>query len=341
MVSKILSVSLISAMLLFSGCGDSDEVAESRLDTQQMLDSGDFQDVITKLENGLFLTDADSFTLGAAYMGRAGLGISDLITILVDDSDSGSDSFTSFINDIGSRATDSALVDLNKADVRFKNIVGNVCEDKTALLTDTQESVCLYVGLAKIMKVATTFSYIGDVAAFSDTQSGDDEMKASECAMQYAFDGNAAKIDAVCNIIPPVVAATDVTFSTTARAYKELTITVNGNEYDYLMPNATPNLTTVTDGYCTNTNFLTRNDIKFTGSYACPVNESPFAPELTVLDVLVDSLNGGIDSTVNSTGGDDSDTGESVTEFKEEVKNGGSGDVTEQDIIDYLNRKNN
>ena len=86
--------------------------------------------------------------------------------------------------------------------------------------------------------------------------------------------------------------------------------------------------------------------------YACPVNEERDAEdELATLDVLVDVLNGGLDSVM---GVASEDMEEDIDEFKCEILGGSydehsgcsngtinlSDEISEQAVIDYLNSQN-
>ncbi|MEA2090866.1 MAG: hypothetical protein U9O83_00680 [Campylobacterota bacterium] len=341
MIKKVLSITLISTMLLFTGCGGDSE-GESRLDTQQKLDSGDFAAVIAKLEPKTSKTLEDYLALGAAYMGKAGLSFSDLVEVVAASSeDSNDDGFASFIKNIDNRKSPSALKDLEESAKNYQQVVKTACADAAAdpnfELSDTQKDICLYIGLSHSMKVATAFSYLGDVTKLSESGS-DDELKASACAMGYAYDGS---VGTGCTISEDV----NITFSVSEKTYTPLGVTVNSVEYDYLMtgviPGTTNKQTALTDGYCTLDSFSTRADDEFAGSYACPVNEEKGADDLTAASILVDTLNTGVDSIIAAAGGDDSDMSDDIKEFKEEIKgSAGEEDVTLSEIIDYINTKN-
>jgi len=138
--------------------------------------------------------------------------------------------------------------------------------------------------------------------------------------------------------------------------------------------------TTITNGYCPNDSFSDRNTtmtfdtkgtfLPDTTYYVCPVNEDPEAEELTTTTLIVDALNGGFDSIISVVGGDDDDSeiADSINEFKGEIlfadenlsdeatyevddsgtitaTDGGvtyttDSEISEQDIVDYLNSLN-
>ena len=330
MVKKILISSLCSAMILLSGCGDSE--GEERLSIQQMLDDGNYVGVISALESSAD-SDDDYMALGAAYMGKAGLSLANIVTAVASESDSGGSGFALFVESIAEQSTLTALVDLGKSASFYKEVVGNACTTPSLNLSDSQKDICLFIGLGATTKAAVAIdSLIGDISTFGDGVGSDDKLTASACAMQYAFNGSTG---VGCSIVEN----TDVNFTTINKVYKELTVTVNFTGYDYLMNSTTPKQTVLTDGYCTNTDFSTRVDTydSTTAPYACPVNEDPLAEELTTAGVLVDILNEGIDSIGAAV---TEDIQADINEFREEITGSVSGTVTEQNIIDYLNDQN-
>ena len=338
MIRSLLTVSLVTAALLFSGCGDSK--GEDRLEAQQMLDKGDYTGLIQKLESSDSLTDEENIALATAYMGKAGLSFSDLIVIVSDsnkDEDDGSDSdgFASFVTKISENGSSTAIIDLGKSVDRYEMVVGDICgeNEQNSLLTNTQKDICLFTGLVQTMRAATSISYLtDDISNFGSEN--DNKLQASTCAMQYA---SGVTVNAECTAVDTGT----VTFSVTEKTYNGLSVIVNGTSYDYLITtDEALNNTIITDGYCTNSDFSTRSNEKFTGSYICPINEVNGEKELTTLNVLVDAINGGTDSIASAFASEDSDISEDIEEFKVEIKDGESGDVTTADIIAYLNSNN-
>ena len=338
MIRNLLTGSLVTAALLFSGCGDSE--GEDRLEAQQMLDKGDYTGLIQNLESSDSLTDEENIALATAYMGKAGLSFSDLIVIISDsseDEDDGSDSdgFASFVTKISDNNSSTALRDLGKSVESYENVVGDICGDneQNSTITNTIKDICLFTGLVQTMRAATSISYLTDnIANFGS--GNDTKLQASTCAMQYA---SGLSVDSECT----TTSAGTVTFSVTEKTYNGLEVIVNGTSYDYLITTNEPiNNTIITDGYCTNSDFSTRSDEEFAGSYICPINEVKGEEELTTLSVLVDAINGGTDSIASAFASEESDISEDIEEFKVEIKDGGSGDITTEDIIAYLNSNN-
>ncbi len=334
MIRKVLVASLFAASLLLVGCGDSE--GDSRLSAQDMLDNGNYVGVVAKLE-GRAVTNADRLALAAAYMGKAGLGFADLTTVIADSNANGGDGFANFVQSIKTQSSDTALVDLGKAVDNYKLVVDGACSNPVTI-TDSQKDICLFIGLSSSMKAAKTLSYLGDVTNFG-TNANNNQLTASACAMQYAYNNNGAQISG-CTITP----SNDVTFSDTNRTYTPLKAVVNAEEFEYLMtePLAGTNVrqTALTDGYCKLDDINTVNANKTAGSYVCPVNKSADTAELTAANVLVDILNDGFDSVLAAVGSIDSSIASDIEKYRTEVTGSTTGTITVTNIVNYINSQN-
>lgn len=341
MIKKILTVSTVTAMLLLSGCGDSE--GEARLNTQHLLDKGDWDGVITTLENSdTNLSEEDNLLLASAYMGKAGLNLSSFIEIVSDSADNADnadndDALASLIDGVGKKTTDTALSNLKTASNYYAKVV-NVDEcNSDDNLTDTQKDICLYMGLSETMKVATTINYIADdvnVLLKDNNNTGSDpKLEASTCAMQYAYDG---KMDSECTITNN----DELTFENNI-TYPSFLVIVEGNKFEYLSTKLDDehNTTLVTNGFCKLDDFTTRVDIKPDKNYhVCPIESES---DITIANVLVDALNNGTNTIVAVA---DDEMKEDIEEFRNDVldanhKNKGE-DITVEDIIAYLNENN-
>jgi hypothetical protein len=281
-------------------------------------------------------------------MGKAGLTLTNMVRAIADgaDDEESSNGFSSFVTGIADTASSTALLDLDQSVVYFKKVVEDSCLDRLEKSSDTK-NICLYLGLANAGSAAVVIKLIsGDINAFSDDTKEDEKLVASTCAMSYAYDKEQPD---ECTIVEQ----TDVYFTDLNRSYTPLLITVNNDsdyplsEYHYLMNDL--NRTLITKGYCTTADFTTRRDTYelnvSSPYYACPVNETADATELTTAGVLVDVLNEGVDSIGNS-GSDDVRT--DTDEFKCDILGGffnGStcsedGNITEDSMITYLNNQN-
>jgi len=340
MLKTILMSGLLSSMLLLSGCGDDNNEGESRLETQQMLDNADFAGVISKLESTASTKD-DYINLASAYMGKAGLTLTRIITSITSSDDTTDNGFSSFVKGISESSSPTAIADLGKANDFYRKVIGNTC-DLNRTLSASERDVCLYVGLANTSRAAVTIDLISaDITSFGIEGDGkeDYKLKASACALEFAFNGN---IGTDCNVTQDG----NVTFTVLNRTYDKINIDVNGTaeQFQYLIDN---NRTVLTKGYCSNTDFSTRTENTVNGYFVCPINESPSEEDVTTTGVLVEVLNGGLSAL---TGAASDDIKSDIDEFKCEVLGGTyqnqdcnislDTQIDEQSIIDYLNKEN-
>ncbi len=338
MVKKILAGSLFTVMLLLSGCGDSE--GEDRLAIQQMLDQGDYTGVIAALESSAN-SDDDFIALGAAYMGKAGVSLTNIVSAMASTNDATDDGFATFVNSIAGISTSSAITDLGKSADNYRKVVGD-CASLT--LSDSAKDICLYIGLGATARTAVTIdSLVGDISTFGNDTT-DDKLTASACAMQYAYNGSTGTGCTINNTV------SDVNFTVINKIYKPLVI---NTDYHYLMTTDGSNRTILTNGYCSAESFSPRvddyNNTAVPSLYACPINEDPAADELTASGVLVDILNEGMESIGAAV---TEDIQEDVDEFKCEILGGTydefngcvganiTQDISEQNVIDYLNTQN-
>jgi len=355
MIKRIMTTSLIVATLIFSGCS-SDSEGESRLETQYMLDKGDFAGVISKLEDRAS-SNEEYLALASAYMGNAGLSLADLIRTVNDSTDTEGDAFASFINGIESSISDapSPLADLQKATKAYKEVLEGRCAaaslNPELILSDTQKDVCLFMGLSQTLKAATAVTYIAnDVSMMVEEGEIDNNLKASACAIEYVFNGSSSN----CT----VVEKDPITFIQSQKTYDRVTVHTNGESFEYLISsNSISNMMEVvmTDGFCSLEDFSTRVEDKLDMSYdassyyTCPINTDPDAEELTITNVLLDALNEATDAILAASGTNE-DLKDSINEIKCDIFGGVyeedicSVDINQnftiEDIVEYINEQN-
>jgi hypothetical protein len=337
--SFLISITVVA--LLLSACGDSQ--GDARLEVQQMLDNKDYDGVITKLKSTAN-RDYEYLSLASAYMGKAGYSLLDIVSSATDDD----------VNIVASLATNTSYTStlyLDKADEYYKKVISaERCDEGN--LSSSQEDICLFIGLAAISKISSTIDLIANnTSTFGDDNNNEDyKLSATTCAMQFALE-NMASIPQECTIQKEE----DVFFSTKNSLYTPLVVTVksdpNQTHYHYLMTQEDPTTrkreTLLTSGYCSNESFTPRVEQYTPNYYACPINEDPDLEETTTIAILQDALNSGVDSASSD---EESDVTSSLDEFKCDVLNGQynnnscsidiTKDVSEQEIIDYLNREN-
>ena len=336
MLKNILVTSLATFTLLMSGCGGDSE-GESILETQQLLDQGNFSGVIAKLDSSAS-SDDDYLALGAAYMGKAGFTLPDVVDALTSSTTLGEgEAFASYVKAvIGDEPSPSAFSDLEKANISYTKVVGSLCLAGTKKLSSSEQDVCLYVGLALTTQAATTISLLTDNLGTFGTGEIDPKLQASACAMQYVLDPS--KVDGACAVSPK----SNVTFSESQKTYGRIEVAVNGTLNDFLLTNNNT-ATILTVGYCSNNSFETRQDEKKFGYFPCPINEAVGENDVTTGGVLVETLNDGLDLVDTMA---PSDMKDDVDEFKCEILGGYfngyscsvGGNITEQVVIDYLTK---
>ena len=335
MLKSMITTSLITLTLLMSGCGGNNE-GESVLETQKMLDDGNFAGVISKLE-GSASSEDDYINLASAYMGHSGLTLTNLVASVLNakDNSANDSAFVNFIKAVSATTSSTALVDLRKSTANYKEIVNSGC-DNSALLTTPQKDICLFVGLSNMGSAAVAINFLtGSINAFGERT--DNKLTASICAIHYALDGSE---DAECTFPSGL---SSVNFLQSEKTYDSFDVAVNGETFYYLKNDA--NRTINTSGYCSNTNFSTRIETKATGYYACPVNEIAGEDDFTTTGVLVTVLNEGLGAI---SGAGSKDIALSVDEFRCEIINESfdgtscisSRDVSEIDIVTYLQQQN-
>ena len=341
MMKKIVITALLGLSLILTGCGSSE--GESQLETQQMLDSGDYAAVIAKLESTASST-SDYLSLAAAYMGKAGFSLSSIVGLVATSAESDDDStFASFIESTQTASNLQSLKDLDIAVTYYQKVLENKCLDENATLSGAESDLCLYVGLSQVSQTAVAISYItDDVNVLNDDNGSDDKLTASLCAMQYAFDGNSTS-NTACTFNG---SESNVTFIQNGKIYGNINITIDNNQtFEYLITGSVnPRSTVLTNGLCTLTDFSTRvEDINDTKYHVCPIDETNSSRETTTEEILVQALNEGTDNIGAATS---DETSADVEQFRVDIlaANGRENDsnttITIEDIIKYLDDNN-
>lgn len=333
--------SLSLMVLLFSGCGGGSDEASCRFEVQQNLDTGNYAAVIAELSNensacrGAYLNNEFQIDLGAAYMGEAGLSLSDIIGLIgVEDG-----SFDTFVDGVSKKQTNTALASLGNAGAAFTIALNGTNCNGISLLSSSEKDICLYVGLTETIRATTTISYLLDniAALFNDLDLASqavakEEMKASMCALQFASqDTNCTDATAI--------SATDVNFTysdDSNRSFRDIKVVINGNDYYRLATAAsvTPGTTVVTEGYCAN-DFSNPSSVWTTGLYACPLNQDPSQEDLNISTLLVNTLNSGLDA-VSGALSSDPVLQQDIIDYKNEINTDANDTISIEEIQAYL-----
>ncbi len=340
-MKKLVYGSIAAFALLLTGCGGGSDAASCRFEVQQNLDKGNFDAVIAKLDSpssecrAAYVDNEWNIDLGAAYMGKAGLSISDVIGLIGTDNGT----YQTFVQNVSAKQSATALSSLENAGNRYSSALGtSTCNDLS--LTTSEKDLCLYIGLSNTLLATTTIGYlVEDIAALFDTtdiaaqDAAKEEMKASMCALAFMFDGS------ICTDATSVVAS-DVIFSysdSTTKTFSDITVTMAAPSTGvYHRLGLSPlNTTVVTDGYCMNdfTNPSTTWD-GVSSPYACPLNQDPTQNDQNITTLLVDTLNGGLDSVSGALSADPTLQAD-IDTYKAEIDTNSDG-ITIDEIQAYL-----
>ena len=359
MYKKIISASLVLGTVMFCGCGNDDTTC--RIDVQTAIDKGNYDAAIADL-NGKCSTAFNSsdlnMNLASAYMGKSGYSVSDIADMLINSDDSG-DAFSSFLSSVDTKKQPDSLPLLNKANEYFTNAIARDGVTKASvictaanldLLNDSRvTNACLYIGFNATIKAASTITYLtGDINQLVDSINSDSnttpyDMRASLDALAWAMDGTYTPA------FDTSISASDVNIS--GYPFAQVEVAYSGVGTFYRLAKSTTrdanNTTVITDGYCdadgnrsacegiaNDDGTIDLANAASSSCYACPVVVDNTS--LSVAELLVDTLNGGTD-TINAVS-DDPDITNSIADFKEEITGSRDGDVTIQNIIDYLQK---
>jgi hypothetical protein len=361
MYKKIIASSLVAASIIFSGCGSSD--ATCRFDVQNAIDNGQYDKAITDMQGqcSTAFTKSDlNMNLAAAYMGKAGYSVTDIIDMLINSNNTNDDAFASFLDSVDSKKRPNSLSNLEIAKGHFIAAIENdtnvtiksLCSANK--ISDSDDSrrtnACLYIGFNETIKTANTVTYLTkDVDKVVESINNDQnttpyDMKASLAALRWAK--NATYVPTEGNI-----SARDVQIKGTNFTHVKVNYGANGLFYRLAKSTTRDanNTTVITDGYCDangsreNCDGIENEDGSINnanqnaeGCYACPVVLDTNNSTLDVAELLVDSLNNGSD-TINAVA-NDPDITQSIEDFKKDVTGDSNGTVTIDMILDYLQK---
>lgn len=360
-----LLISIASSLTILSGCDDQSADSNCRYYIQQDLDNQNFDSAITRLQSETCLdTYSDNeylIDLASAYLGTSGYSLPNILSAaLVDDDEV--DAFESFTSEMSELKNDNSLEYLGKTQDSYTEYLGGYCIDiidKTA----TQEGICLIKGVVDITKTALAIDYLTSTDAESDS----DALDLSTCALEYTlnytdsitlpYDCGDAQVDSSEELVF-TIPNDDESEETVTKTYQHLTVsnTDDSSTKNFLqsIPETGTSSIVFTNGYCT-TDYIDCgegddlvDEIDGAACYICP---SQSEDDETVNDLLVESLNNGldnIDSLLDDIAEDNNDLQESIDEFKDEIGTCSEStaadacvdedaDYTLEDIIDYLN----
>ena len=308
MVKKILATSLVVAVLVLSGCGNSD--AESRLKAQQALDEGDYSTAIASLESKTLKTDEDNMLLASSYMGKAGFSLSDTISIV--GKNTTTDAFASFSSNVSDGKNPGSLDDLQQAIFYYGSIAGATNKASSRASSNSVTAVGdrdLFLGLANLMKATVSLSYLGDVSKLKSDVAVDENLLASACAIVSVYSPSSTLPTGCVQVL-----------KTPEGEYTKLSVILNGAGGKVFYRLANKAATEV---------ILTDYDAKVLKALKVK------AADVTITDVLVDTINNAF-SLIEKIAPED--VKDDIVKFKNEIGLV-NGRVTAETLAKYISTK--
>ncbi|WP_457624624.1 hypothetical protein [Persephonella sp.] len=350
---------LLSGVFLFS-CGGYDSIGLSDdssseacvYDVVNALDDGNYDYVIQKLSSditcsGGFTVDEGKMNLAAAYVGKAGFSIPDLVNDILKtqtDIDFNNYQYDKFIEVLSTKANISNIQMLHQASSLYREIIAD-CNVQD--LTDIQKDACFYRGLVEAAKSSVSLAYsLENVIAWLNPEACEDlnnnsigdngDMEA--CALEYAINDS-------CTI--PGVSLTQLGFVTfeDGTTYESIKLVVsssspecsNNESYKLIYRDQLYGTVVLTEGYC-NVNREPCDNPDGITCVPCPakdVNGNPYTIEETVLNAIESAAN----LITEVVGNTNTDVKDAVDDFRSEVCAAADNDpttCTTEDLVQYL-----
>lgn len=356
LLSTTIAVTLTSTLLL-TGCGE-DSSDACVYGVQQDLDNGNYDSVITTLDNngtcdGAMTDSQAKLNLAAAYLGKSGLTMSSLLGAVLDSNSSSA--MSSFMTSFASSATATGLTNIGYS-IDTYALVATTAECNTTQTGDKGEA-CLYSGLATLTKTVGSLSAIlgaDTLALLSTTVTTGDANDVNSNSNADGLDVTACAIgsttDATCGSSTTVsyTDATNVTFTSTDfnATYTPRTFTVTdntgsgyGNHVEVKLMSTTGIVSpATTSGLCT---------VDFT---ACTTSSTTCLPCPVVIDGVASTATTGLLAIINSddlsslssflpaesNGTDANITSELISSIESASGATADGNVTEADLAAFL-----
>ena len=349
---RLSLLAILATLLFFSGCGG-ENTNDCKYDVSYALDKGEYDSVIKTLEEQNqscgFSNDEKNLNIAAAYIGKAGLTIVDIVNNMLKSDDNGN-GFGSFVESMSNDNASNNLLYFNKAKSFYDKIPGD-CSDTNSSSNLFKDS-CFYSGLMQISQSANSISLIlggGDeVTKWQDssTLTPDDDknnnqkadsVDATARAIDYSFTGDTNTTNGIATSVEQNVTFTKNSSNYTYELIKISVGSSNPNEFYKLISNDTPRSPIITDGVCKTD--LQKYSVDADGAtyFPCPVIDDS-GKTMNTNDQLVDVINNGLDNIINIADSGDSDTKKSSDDYKKDLDKNGDGNITLDEISDFLNK---
>ncbi len=348
-------LAILAIVLFFSGCGG-ENTNDCKYEVSYALDKGDYDSVIKTLEEQNqscgFSDDEKNLNIAAAYIGKAGLTIVDIVNNMLESDSNGDSDFGSFIKSMSNDNASINLLYFNKAKSFYDKIPGD-CKSINSTSSDIFKDSCFYSGLMQISQSANSISLIlggsDEVTKWQDSSSltsGDDKnnnqkadsVDATARAIDYSFTGDINTTNGIATSVEQNITFTKNSSNYTYELIKISVGNTNPNIFYKLISNDTPRSPIITDGSC-DLSFKSCDQEDGTTCFPCPVIDDS-GNAMNTNDQLVDVINNGLDNIINiaNIGSGDSDTKKSSEDYKKELDKNNDGNITLDEISDFLNK---
>jgi hypothetical protein len=319
----LISLSLLISTLFFSGCGEDQSDDACVFGIQRDLDKGNFDAVIAALDNnatcnGALTQNNAWLNLAAAYMGKSGLTISNLLGAVVDSNNS--DAMGSFMKSFAASASAEGLQNLKNA----KTIYGYIDSNCTGSESGQAAEACLYSGLSTLTETIGSLSAIVGketlelisttltTSTDSDSDGTADQLEITACAIENASQA----APGTCSGDPTVASCGTASPNINGTVYSCRLYTLGTNSAYKLIYNSS---VLTTDG-------LTKTD----GSSCPTANGTDCFPKPVVVDGNTTTVTSGLLTLIN-----DPNTFDALNNFLPKEDNGTAADVA-ADLIDSI-----
>ncbi len=357
---KLLLGAVLSAGIF--GCGGYDSVGISddntaearRYEVQQALDEGNYDFVIQALENdptygGAFTREEGLMNLAAAYVGRAGFDINDVINELVDiaDQTTGNDDFSTFIRALTANLRERASLWLRRASETYAQIAPSC----TSPATEIERDACFYRAVVDATNAAATVAtvvedvntWLNPTGCSDDANQNNvgDEADATACAIEYAVassppDTGSCSISAVTYSVENSSLTFDDGTNTYTFKLLKIDVSPSGGCSDtntfYRLIDTSTNSVAVTEGYC-DINFNPCSSPDGSNCFPCPVVDPTSGNAVDIVETVVNTIETSQDIITNLVAG--TDAAQAVNDFIQEVC-GVDQSCTQDEIANYL-----
>jgi len=327
MKTKIACFCILILALLMSGCGDNlfssiaaDDSNEACLfETSNNLDKGSYDSVLSS-------SCADSLQMGAAYLGKAGFDVKDVI-IGLNDSQESDTALDEYLRTVIPEVNEDSLTYLDLSAAEYS---------KVAASEDSYEDAQLYFAIVKAIRSLSLIELLIDIDDCDINGNNiPDDVDAAACSL-FIVAGQPCD-NSVVSL--PVDEIPDMSMQGKSGTYKGVTITMNGTaagscpetykQIQYKISGSTYGAATVTSGTCLEASPVSGRE------WPCPLETGGGA--LDLIEAFDQALTDGIEALDNSFT-TDNDLTDSIEDIKIEAC-GLDGVCTSDDIAEYLNEQ--